>query len=302
MKPQSLLIAGGSGLIGSALKAVAEKNGWHVTLLSRTKQPDAIQWDPATLSIQLDKPIHFDAIVNLAGSSLSDGPWNEAKKRDVLKSRLDACLTLETYLSRGLLSTEVYIGASGIGIYGDRKNEIVTEETAIETDHDWLVETVVKWEEGHHRIGRLGIRTVIMRIGIVLSLEGGALSEIIKPAQFGVLPWFGSGEQYWPWIHIEDVVRIVLFAIEKKDVEQQFIAVAPAPATNRDFIKKLNAAFSIKRISFSAPIVMMRIMLGEKVRILTDSCRAHPKRLSEHGFQFKYDTLPLAFRSILQKR
>ncbi len=188
---KQLLIAGGSGLIGSAIQDLAMKQGWEVTILSRSEGVGHLVWDPAKEVISIVTPRTFDAIINLAGSSIAGGRWTDERKKDIVQSRIQASRTLEKYLQEGILSTSVYVGASAIGIYGDRGNERVDEQSPVYAKGDWMAETVVQWEEGHKRIEALGIKSIILRIGIVLSLKGGALPEMLKTGPVGVLGYFG---------------------------------------------------------------------------------------------------------------
>ncbi|MDQ3017773.1 MAG: NAD-dependent epimerase/dehydratase family protein, partial [Bacteroidota bacterium] len=209
-----ILIAGGSGLIGNAIVKAASPMGWECIILSRTAGPGKIQWSPADSAIDLDETQEFDAIINLAGENVSEGRWTEKRKEEVYKSRMNSTETLISFLKKGLLKTQCYIGASAIGIYGNRDEHSITETTPVQQGQDWFIKTVMDWEQKHEEIAALPIRTAMFRIGIVLSGEGGALNEILKKAKPGILPVFGSGNQIWSWIHISDLVKMIMFAIE----------------------------------------------------------------------------------------
>jgi uncharacterized protein len=201
MHKGKILIAGGTGLIGTVVKREAEIRGYEVIVLSRSPGPGKIAWNPANKSIQTEHPLGFDAIINLAGSSIAAGRWTASRKLDIMQSRVDSAGTIEQYLKSGLLKTSVYIGASGVGIFGSRGDDMVDEHTSIPETNDWLIQTTRQWEAAHQRIRDTGIRTVITRIGLVLTKDGGALKEVLMPARFGLLAYFGNGRQYWPWIH-----------------------------------------------------------------------------------------------------
>src|SRR5687768_10772986 len=230
MKKQ-LLIAGGSGLIGKALQKEAHSRNWDVTILSRQPGKDRIVWNPAMGTIDLPAKMHFEAIINLAGASISEGRWTETRKKEIYDSRINSCRTLENYLYDGRINTDIYIGSSAIGIYGDLGSTEVTETTPIKAK-DWFVKTVIDWEKAHMRIAALEIRTVIIRTGIVLSADGGAFKEIFKTSRWGVLPYFGNGRQIWSWIHLRDIAGIMFYCIDLKDLHGIFLGTAPHPVTN----------------------------------------------------------------------
>ena len=210
-----LLIAGGTGLIGTAIRQQAEKDGWEVLLLSRRAGASIIRWDPVSEWIDLTQPMDFDAIINLAGSSLAEGRWTSERMRDIRDSRKQAASTLEKYLADGMLRTSVYIGASAIGVYGNHGDKLVNEDTPVGYGLDWLADTVIDWEAAHQRIERLGIRTLMFRIGLVLSRQGGALKAMLRLHWMGIIPYFGSGKQLWSWIHIDDLADLTTRAVRR---------------------------------------------------------------------------------------
>ncbi len=300
MKKQ-LLIAGGTGLIGSALQMEAVRHGWDVTILSRKKGPSYLTWDPRQGSIALTEPRAFDAIVNLAGSSIAGGRWTKWRKKEILQSRIDACLTLEKYLKKGQLQTRVYIGASGVGIYGDKGNSPVDESSPVDSRTNWMSALAQDWEAAHKRIEALHIRTVILRTGIVLSSKGGALSEILKTAPFGILGYFGSGNQFWPWIHIDDMVRIMLKAIDEENLQGTLLGVSPHPVTNKELAVAASKQYRPHRIVMPVPVLFLKAMLGKMHQMLMDSCNAYPKQLLNEGFIFHYNSIDEAMADLINK-
>jgi len=299
---KQLLIAGGSGLIGSAIQDLATKQGWEVTILSRSEGVGHLVWDPAKEVISIVTPRTFDAIINLAGSSIAGGRWTDERKKDIVQSRVQASRTLEKYLQEGILSTAVYVGASAIGIYGDRGNERVDEQSPIHAKGDWMAETVVRWEEGHKQIEALGIKSIILRIGIVLSLEGGALPEMLKTGPVGVLGYFGSGDQYWPWIHIEDLAKLMLEAASNERMSGIYLAASPSPVTNKEMAAAASLQYSPHRLVIPVPVFLLTLMLGEMKQMLLQSCNGHPTRLIREGFKFRYETIGEAMKNLLSKK
>lgn len=300
MKKQ-LLIAGGTGLIGTALKESAIRRGWEVMILSREPGPGKMVWNPAKGTISLAEVMTFDAIVNLAGASIAGSKWTSARKKEIVDSRVNAAATLEKYLQKGLLKTQTYIGASAIGIYGDRGSEPLDETSPIVAQDQWMVNTVLQWERGHAAIASSGIRIVVTRIGIVLSDKGGALPEIIRTAPFGFLGYFGNGHQIWPWIHMDDLVDIMLLAIEDDKMQGTYLAVAPSPASNKEIVKAASHLYSPHRLVIPVPVFGLQLMLGEMHLMLMQSCNAHPARLGKENFPFKYRRIEEAMEDLLRK-
>ena len=301
MMKKQLLIAGGSGLIGSALRETAIEQGWEVTILSRHKGQGQINWDPQKGIIAITEPLVFDAIVNLAGASISGARWTDRRKKEIVDSRVNASHTLEAYLRKGLLATNVYIGASGIGIYGDRQTALVDEETKIPPSGDWMINTVQEWEASHKRIEALGIRTVILRTAIVLSTKGGALREILQTTPFGIVGYFGNGKQIWPWIHMDDHIGIIMHAINDEQVRGTYLATSPYPVTNKEMVQAISRQYSPRRLVIPVPRIFLSIILGEMNNVLFQSCPAFPTRLVKEGFKFRFATIQEAIGGLIKK-
>ena len=294
MKKQ-LLIAGGTGMIGTALQRQALANEWEVTFLSRRSGKNVITWDPEKRTIDLPEKMEFDAIVNLAGANLNNR-WTESNKKEFYGSRINSSRTLENYLFDGRISTDVYLGASAIGIYGDSGQDSVNERTQVKKDN-WFTALVMDWEKSHKQIAALEIRTIILRFGVVLSKEDGALKEILKSTPFGILPQFGNGSQVWSWIHIEDVASMILYCLEQKKISGTYLATAPFPVSNRKLIKSLNA--HLGKLIVPVPKLMLSIMLGEMHRVVFDSCNAPPQKIMNSGYKFRYETIEEAAKALL---
>jgi uncharacterized protein (TIGR01777 family) len=295
-----LLIAGGTGLIGSAISAMANEIGWEVTVLSRSEGKGRIKWDPANQEIVINEALKFDAIINLTGASIAEERWTKRRKELILASRIHGCATIEKYLVSGQLKTEVYIGASAIGIYGNREKETVGENAKV--GDDWLAKTTQTWEKGHGSIKGLGIRTIVLRIGLVLSRDGGALKEILQTAPFGFLGYFGSGDQVWSWIHINDMARLVFHCITNQEMEGVYIATAPFPVANKRIATEISKTYSPSRLLLPIPTFILSLMLGEMHTMLMQSCKCNPERLIDSGFQFNYVKIESAIKDLMKKR
>jgi uncharacterized protein (TIGR01777 family) len=298
MKKQ-LLIAGGTGLIGSAICKEAVKQGWEVVILSRRSLPGGISWNPEKSEIDISSPRSFDAIINLAGSSIAGGRWTTARIKEIHDSRVNACNTIEKYLAKGLLQTQVYIGSSAIGIYGDHGQNVIDEKSHLGEDSDWMVSTGKAWEEAHFRIATLGIRTIILRTGIVLSQQGGALKEILMTAPLGIIGYFGNGKQFWSWIHMDDLVAIIFKAITDEKMSGLYLAAAPEGVTNKDVSHAVGRALHPKRLVIPVPVFLLMVLLGKMRRMLLQSCKGYPTRLLAEGFSFRYPMVKEALKDLI---
>ncbi|HZI54508.1 MAG TPA: TIGR01777 family oxidoreductase, partial [Chitinophagaceae bacterium] len=241
---------------------------------------------------------HFEAIINLAGASISEGRWTETRKKEIYDSRINSCRTLENYLYDGRINTDIYIGSSAIGIYGDLGSTEVTETTPIKAK-DWFVKTVIDWEKAHMRIAALEIRTVIIRTGIVLSADGGAFKEIFKTSRWGVLPYFGNGRQIWSWIHLRDIAGIMFYCIDLKDLHGIFLGTAPHPVTNRKLVQAIDANIWLNLLVVGIPKFTLALILGEMHRVLFESCNAPGKKIMEAGYQFQFSTVQAAMKELI---
>ncbi|HEY3387861.1 MAG TPA: TIGR01777 family oxidoreductase [Saprospiraceae bacterium] len=296
-----ILIAGGSGLIGSAISEEAIRRGFDVIVLSRKSAPGNITWNPSVGEINLPSPAHFDVIINLAGASIASR-WSQSRIEEMHDSRINACRTIEKYLAKGLLTTKVYIGTSAIGIYGDHGNDIVDEKSHLGEDTDWMVTTGKAWEEGHIRMTTYGIRSVVLRTGIVLSHKGGALKEILQTAPFGIIGYFGNGKQFWSWIHMDDLVEIFFRAIQNESMSGLYLAASPGSVTNKELSKAASNAFQSHRLVVPVPVFFMAILLGKMRRMLLQSCRGYPARLLAEGFSFQFTSIQDAMKDLIRKR
>lgn len=294
-----MLIAGGSGLIGRKITKAARAKGWTVEWLSRSGGDGHLKWSPDQLHIEIDAPREYDVIINLAGENVSSGRWKAERKQLIYNSRIQSAATLYKYISDGLLVTKTFIGASAIGIYSDRPGEILNEASEPAQERNWFVNTVIDWEETHQKISSLGIRTVLLRIGIVLSMQGGVLAELIEKSSLGVLPYFGNGNQFWSWIHIDDLADMFLFAAENEKLEGIYNATAPSPATNKVIVNQLNTFSTPKKLVVSAPKIALQIVMGEMHKIVFESANILPTRMQSAGFTYQYPTLDSALKDLL---
>ncbi|ABM60977.1 TIGR01777 family oxidoreductase [Halorhodospira halophila] len=297
-----ILITGGSGFVGKPLCARLHERGHELLVVSRNPErargalPPRTNVRPSVADFVDSQP---EAIINLAGESIAEGRWTEAKKQRLLDSRLtitqalvDLCGQLET-------PPKVMVSASAMGYYGDQGDREVTEETP--PNPEFVHELCARWEETARQAESHGVRVALMRIGLVLDRDGGTLAKLLTPFRLGLGGPLGSGKQYMPWIHRTDLVRIILFLLDQEALAGPFNAGAPEPVTNAEFTRTL--ARHLHRPAFlPAPAPALRLAFGEMSRILLTGARMRPQRLQEAGFTFEYPTLDEALSEILRKR
>ena len=297
---RKVLITGGTGLIGTRLSELLIDGGYEVALLSRTPTKNShyrsFRWDPAAGTIDEAAVPYADFIINLAGSSVADGKWTDERKRDIMTSRLGGLALLHRELAKASAhQVEAFISASAIGIYGDAGAALLTEESppALPT-HDFLADVSHQWELAAAPIVKLGIRTVIPRIGIVLSDQGGALVPIARPVKMGAGAALGSGRQYMSWIHIDDLCRLFITMLEQAQWQGVYNAVAPNPVTNVAFTEVLADVLHRRLLLPKVPAFGLKLLMGEMSDIVLGSQRVSAEKVLREGFIFEYPTLRAA--------
>ncbi|HTJ87479.1 MAG TPA: TIGR01777 family oxidoreductase [Terriglobales bacterium] len=301
-----ILISGASGLIGSSLATFFESHRDEVTRLvrRRPRSSDERQWDPMR-----EIPPHlvsaFDVVVHLSGESVS-GRWNEAKKKRIRGSRVITTQNLARALVEAEIRPKVFVCASAIGYYGDRGNEVLTEDSP--AGNGFLAEVSREWESATAPAADAGIRTANLRTGIVLSREGGALKQILLPFRLGLGGRVGDGRQWWSWIHIDDFVAAIQRIVDdtKGGASPGLLSgpinmTSPNPVTNDEFTRTL--ARVLKRPAvLPVPAFAARLAFGEFAQEgLLSSARVQPKKLLEAGFQFRFPRLEMALSELIAK-
>jgi uncharacterized protein len=301
----NILIAGGTGLVGFRLSHILRGMGHTVHHLSRRANPKAefpaFAWDIEKETLDINAFQNADYIINLAGSGIVDKRWTAARKKDIIDSRVQSTLLLKKYLTTTPNKVKAYISASAIGYYGDRQEALLMEDAA-PADKGFLSESTIAWEKAVGEIANTGLRTVAIRIGIVMSTQGGAMEKMLIPFMFRLGVYFGNGQQWYSWIHIEDLCHIFVWAIENDKAQGIYNGVAPNPLTNYDLTKAMATAKGGFHILLPAPSVAMRIGMGEMADTVLGSTKVSSQKIENQGFTFKYPTALEAIKDLLARK
>jgi uncharacterized protein len=293
----SVLIAGGTGFLGQALQQHLRTAGYDVRVLTRrSRGTHEVGWQPdgtaGPWTAALDGA---HAIINLSGAGIADARWTAARKQLLRSSRILSTRSLALAARQATRPPAVLISASGIGYYGDRGHEVVTEATP--PGNDFLATLCVEWEREAEAASGV-TRVVIMRNGVVLDPSGGALGKMLLPFRFGAGGRLGAGDQYFPWIHLEDWLALVTYLLDNAAASGAFNATAPVPATNAEFTRALGAALGRPTL-IPVPAFALRAALGELADTLLTGQRAIPKRAEDLGFAFRFKDIKHALENLL---
>ena len=296
----NILIGGGSGLIGTRLSELLLKEGHEVFHLGRDPRPKAayptFRWDVGKGFLDPEAVQKADYAVNLAGAGIADRRWTKARKRMIIESRVGSTrLMLDAFHQAGKMP-KAFVSGAAIGYYGDRGDELLGEDAAPGTG--FLSKSCVAWENAIDEVAQAGIRTVAMRTGIVLSPKGGALSKMAFPLNFFIAPYFGSGRQWYSWIHIDDICRCFIYALLNEGISGKYNAVAPNPATNKELMKELVRASGKPALPAPVPAFLLRLIFGEMADTILDSTRVSSQKLEDTGFEFRFPDLGLALEDL----
>jgi uncharacterized protein (TIGR01777 family) len=297
-----VLIAGGTGLVGSYLSNKLYDKGYQVVLLSRKPKIKSLYkeyyWNVDNQNIDTQALENVDFIVHLAGEGISEKRWTKKRKQQIINSRVKSAQFLFNSLKNSNSKPSLIISASAIGYYG----AISSEKELIENDPpavDFLGKTCTLWEQAADQFESLGFRIVKLRLGIVLSKSKGALEKIITPIKLGIGKSIGTGNQFVPWIHIDDLCNIIIRAIEEETMQGSYNAVSPEYLTNREFNQaiaiNLKKKFWLPRI----PAFVLKLFLGEMSSILLNGSRVKPDKLIKLGFRFEYPSISGALKNLL---
>lgn len=303
-RAKTIVVSGASGLVGSALSQAIGDRQWSLRRLARRSSAndrgDSISWNPESGPLNFTGFSGVDAVVHLAGENIASGRWTAAKKLRIRDSRVVGTHRLCKSLASMPTPPRVLVCASAIGYYGERGDQLLME--AEPPGRGFLPEVCTQWERATQPAVDAGIRVVNLRIGVVLSPDGGALKQMLLPFQFGVGGKIGSGRQYWSWISLPDLVRAILFAVEEESLVGPVNAVAPTAVTNVEFTRVLGRVLRRPTL-FPLPGFMARLVLGEMANeLLLASIRVVPERLQKSHFEFEHPELETALRAVLDRK
>ena len=300
---KKVLITGGTGLVGTRLTTLLTEKGFEVMLLSRNPKPlskiKQYRWDIAKSYIEPAAIEEADYIVHLAGESIADQKWTTERKKQLLDSRTKSSEVLYTALKAYPNKIKAVIAATAIGYYGNSGNELVTEESP--AGKGFLTNVCVAWEKATQPFADI-TRLVQLRIGVVLSTHGGALPELQKPINFGVGAYIGNGNQFYSWIHIDDLCGIIIHAIENEEMKGVYNAVAPNATRNRDLVDAIRFALKKPSVGIPSPEFVIKLVMGEMAAVVLDSCKASAQKIIQAGYGFKFKTPSPALHDLYKRK
>ncbi|NLF72102.1 MAG: TIGR01777 family protein [Candidatus Anammoximicrobium sp.] len=296
------LVTGATGFVGRKLLSRLQRP----VVLSRDaaagvrlgNEVQVVAWDPQREPAPAEAFTDVDVVFHLAGEPVAGGRWTAARKARIRDSRVVGTRNLADTIRRLARKPQVLVSASAIGYYGDRGDEVL-DETA-PPGGDFLSEVCVAWEREAQAVAEAGVRVVNVRLGVVLGRDGGALPRMLTPFRLGLGSPLGSGRQWMSWIHVQDVVGLMLLAAARGDLQGPLNAAAPQPATNREFTKALGRA--VRRPTFlpAVPAGVLQLALGEMAVVLLASQRVTPRRAQAAGYTFEHPDLEEALRDVLR--
>lgn len=298
-----VLITGANGLIA---KELAKKigNEFEVRFLTRKKrQTNEYEWDLQKKIMDESALENVSHIIHLAGANISEKRWTAERKKELIASRVDSAALLRSTLRKKEIKLKSFISASGINFYGT----LTTEKIFSENDppgHDFLSEVVVLWERAadHFKEHNLAERVVKIRTAVVLSEKEGALKKMLPPIEYGIGSALGSGKQYMPWIHSEDICSIYEFALKHPTLHGAYNAVSPQHATNADLTRKIAQVLHKPLFMPNVPGFILKLMFGELANAILEGSRASSQKIQSAGFQFKFPDLKEALQDLLRSK
>ncbi|MHB1147706.1 MAG: TIGR01777 family oxidoreductase [Lutibacter sp.] len=295
----SILVTGGTGLIGKKLCELLRNKGYKVAILSRNQhaKPNNYYWNNETRHIDAKAIVESDYIIHLAGEGIADKRWVPQRKRDLINSRVETANLLFEKVKELNPNLKGFIAASGIGYYGATTSEKIYDENDVPGE-DFISEICKVWEKASLQFDAINIRTVILRTGVVLAKEGGALEKLSQPIKLGVGAALGSGEQYIPWIHLNDLCNMYVEAIENNKIKGIYNAVAPEHVTNKSLTKMI--AKNLKKPLWlpNIPAFVLKFILGKMAVIILEGSRISSEKIMATGFKFKFPTLHIALENL----
>lgn len=298
---KNILITGGSGMIGRRLTALLRKAGYVVSHLGRSRKTQDVRtflWDPGRKEIEPGALENVDIIIHLAGAGVADKRWDASRKKEILLSRTQSSSFLQEILSNEPHHVNAFISASGISYYGLKAN-VAPRVEADAPGKDFMAEVTAAWEYEVDKIGNAGLRVVKMRTGVVLSRAGGALEKLAMPVKFFAGAPLGSGKQVVNWIHLDDLCRLYMKAIEDPSMTGPYNAVTPHPVTNRMLTEEI--ARALKKPLWLPPVpgFIVRLIAGEVAKVVLEGGPISSGKIEKAGFEFQFPAIREALEDLL---
>lgn len=296
----NILITGGTGFIGSKLCTALLERQYHIVLVTRNPEKVTTNIKAITTLSALDKDTNFDVVLNLAGEPIADKPWSDEQKQSILHSRLSITRSLIDYFKEVEVKPKLFISGSAIGYYGIEQSNKGFDESCY-GDDSFSSQLCRQWESIALEAEQLGIRTCILRTGIVLGKGGGALNKMLLPFKLGLGGKIGRGSQWMSWIHIDDLIGIILYCIDNNNIHGAINGTAPEPVSNISFSKSLGQVLKRPAI-LPMPAFVIKLLMGQMgEELLLAGKRILPTKISLSGYVFKFSYLDKALKDVINK-
>ncbi len=296
-----VLIAGGTGLIGKVISKKLMAKNISVALLSRKENLagpiPAFRWSFKENFIDPRALEGVEYIINLAGAGIADKLWTQKRKDLIISSRVNGNKLIANYINEGKINLKKYLSASAIGFYGDRGQEVLDETSS--SSNGFLSTSTQAWEKAIDEVVATKTPCAIFRIGLVLANEGGVFPKLMMTAKFGLGSYFGSGEQFYSWIHIEDMANMIIWALENENMLGVYNGTAPNPITNKEIIKAILDKKGGFKLIAPVPSFLLKTMMGELSSAVLGGSKVLPKRAIEDGFKFEYEWIDSALDQLM---
>ncbi|HAV29148.1 TIGR01777 family oxidoreductase [Saprospiraceae bacterium] len=297
---KTILIAGGSGLVGTRITELLDSTEYRIIILTRFPKPPKgnityLYWDIYKGVID-DRALYADYLINLTGDGIADSRWTTKRKKILIDSRVNGTLLIQSAMKKANRRFKAAVSASAIGYYGDQGDTILDERN--NPGDEFLSTCCLLWENASEQLQEVTDYNRIVRVGLVLSTRGGALPKILMTKTVRLFNYFGNGKQYYSWIHIDDISRMFIHLLTERSDHSVYNGVAPRPLTNKKFTEEVRDAFG-SGIVLPAPALGLKIALGEMSKVVLNSNRVLPKNFTEVGFRFEFPDLTNAIKDLL---